>query len=1161
MQQRIAVFVAGWILFALPVAAQEITGTIVGTVTDAQKKAVPKVTITLINTDMNVVIRTLETNDEGQYSAPLLPIGHYSVTAEVAGFRKATRTGIELNVNAHLTINFTLEVGSVTETVTVQAEQIQVDLQTPTATGLISGTEVRELSLNARVFEQLVALEPGVSYGGGDQLYLGTTSPFGTVNRADFAINGARTAMNNWTVDGADNVDRGSNLTLLSYPSVDAIAEFKVLRGLYNPEFGRAGGGQINVITRSGESKFHGSAYEFFRNDVLNANSFFNKKAEISAGKPNQPPALRYNNFGFTLSGPVYIPGVYNTKKDKTFFFFSQEYRRVITYVTQQAFLPTSAEKQGQMQFPVCVVFTASGACSTAPGSTSTTVTNIDPVAAAYIKDIWSKVPDPQDSLTHASQLTTFRNVFNNRQDMIRIDHVFGRRLSVFGRYLHDSIPTEEPFSLFSSGVPLPGVSNSQTRSPGTTWAARTTASLSTTLLLEAGYSYSYGAIISRLVGLMNPANSPDIKVPLPFTPTLQRIPTVSISSFTGVSAFGPYDDFNRDHNGFVNLSKIVRRHTFKWGVTYHHYQKTENAAGNNVGTFSFDFTGAQPVSPSSDPTNAARRAAQAWANFLMGRVASFSQTSQDLTPDIRANIIELFGQDEFRLRPNLTLSYGVRYSFFRQPIDARGEMTNFDPVLWNPAKAPLINPATGFIVVDASGKPTQGDPLNGIIIGGKNSPFGEKATNENYGNVGPRIGLSWDPWGRGKTAVRAGYGMSYDFIAYGNYELAIFANPPFVQNITIPSTVLSNPASGAPSISAVPRTLRANAVPFKTTAISQWSLDLQHELMRNLIVDVGYYGSKGTHLPGSVDINQPLPGDYLTKLGITTAITSGTATNRLNAIRPFLGYGPITMFATQFNSNYHSLQAAVQKRWKDGSLFKLNYTWSHNLADNDPSSPGGVTAGFISSNVGAGVSAPQNSYNIRAEYGPSGLDRRHMFSGSWVYYLPFFRNTGGFLGQAFGGWELSGIVSYNSGVPLTVRNNIPPGGTASVDPAGQGCLGASPCIVRPNQVSGPNAGAPHQLLQWFNTTAFVANTTLGRAGNAPRGSVIGPGYGLWDLSLFKNFRLTEQFRLQFRAETFNLLNHTNFNAVNMQFGGPVFGQVVSTRDPRVMQLALKLSF
>src|SRR5437868_163544 len=330
-----AILLGVLMLFATALLAQDITGSIVGTVRDQSGAVVPKATVTITNTDTGIVARTVTSSENGEYSVPSLAIGHYSVAAEASGFKKATVSAIQLHVNEKLTIDPRLQVGSSSESVNVEASALQIELQSATASGLITGTQVRELSLNNRNYEQLVGLMPGVTYGGDDQLYIGTTNPnSGQSNQVRFAINGGRKSMNNWTVDGADNVDRGANLTLLTYPSVDAIAEFKVLRGLYSAEFGRAGGGQVNVATRSGGSRFHASAYEFVRNDALNANTFFSKMAQVSSGRPNIPPVLRYNDFGFTIGGPVFLPKVYNTEHNKTFFFVSEEFRRVITYVT-----------------------------------------------------------------------------------------------------------------------------------------------------------------------------------------------------------------------------------------------------------------------------------------------------------------------------------------------------------------------------------------------------------------------------------------------------------------------------------------------------------------------------------------------------------------------------------------------------------------------------------------------------------------------------------------------------------------------------------------------------------------------------------------------------------------------------------------------------------
>jgi hypothetical protein len=346
MRVKFALSGALLLLLGYNTIGQEITATILGTVTDASGAVVSGATIIVVNTDQAIVLRRLTTSNNGEYVVPLLPIGHYDVSAAAPGFKTSLETGIELSVNDRRAVNFILQIHGLSDEIKVEAEPLQVDLQSATAAGLVSGIEVRELAINTRNYSQLVVLQPGVSSGlASDQPYVGVSGLNGGVNSVSFSINGARESQNNWTLDGADNVDRGSNRTLLTFPSIDSIAEFKVLRGNYDPEFGRGSGGQINVVTRSGTSTFHGGAYEFFRNDVLAANNFFNNLRELAR------PPLRYNNFGFTIGGPVFIPRLYSKK---TVFFFSQEWRRVIVYSTfTSAEVPTRAELQGTFAAPV----------------------------------------------------------------------------------------------------------------------------------------------------------------------------------------------------------------------------------------------------------------------------------------------------------------------------------------------------------------------------------------------------------------------------------------------------------------------------------------------------------------------------------------------------------------------------------------------------------------------------------------------------------------------------------------------------------------------------------------------------------------------------------------------------------------------------------------
>ena len=498
---RGAVLVVLLIAGAALARAQEISASISGTVVDATGASVSGALVTLTNTDRAYVERDVKTDKVGFYTATSLPLGNYSVAIAMKGFRTAVVTGIVLNANDALKLDRKLAVGSASDTVAVVASQAQVNLENGTSEGLVTGTQVRELILNNRNYEQLVTLQPGVSYvGASDQLYIGASLPAGTTNNVAFSINGLPPAANNWTIDGADNVDRGSNLTLLSYPSVDAISEFVTLRGTYEAEYGRSASGQVNVATRSGTNAIHGGAYEFFRNDIFNANNYFNDLADVAR------PKLRYNDFGFTLGGPVVVPHVYNGR-DKTFFFYSQELRRVVNYASSMSLVPTAAEQAGNFgTSAVCQQFAvASGAC-TAYTTGQIGSGYLSPTALAYVGDIYGKVPAPnpaagQDPHTLTSNV---RNVFNDAQEFARIDHAMGKRINFFYRYLHDSLPSTEGSGLFVGATTpgMPGVQTSSTRAPGTQHIGHATIALRPALLIDMGYAYSSGAILSTPVGL-----------------------------------------------------------------------------------------------------------------------------------------------------------------------------------------------------------------------------------------------------------------------------------------------------------------------------------------------------------------------------------------------------------------------------------------------------------------------------------------------------------------------------------------------------------------------------------------------------------------------------------------------------------------------------------
>jgi hypothetical protein len=1133
VKNRLTCTATAALLFTLasPVLAQTISGTISGTVHDASGAVIPNASITVTNASQNSVVFSGKTNSAGQYTAPFLPVGSYSIAIDAPGFRHAEHVGINLNVNQNLTVDMTLQPGSAQQTVTVTTSPLQVDLQSAQAQTVISGTQVRELTLNTRNYEQLVGLMPGVSTGVSDQLYVGVSNPVGTSNQINFSINGSRPTQNTWNIDGADNVDRGANLTLLAYPSVDSIAEFSVQRSNYNAEFGRSSSGQVNVITSAGTNKFHGNVYEFFRNDVLDANTYLNNRNDVPI------PSLRYNDFGGTIGGPIW--------KDHTFFFFSEEVRRVITHTNFFADVPSTAELRGDLSAngaPVCIQYDANQNCI----QQGTQVTHYSPAAQAYLKDIFNKLPKPDDpNCTGGCTLTSNGgNIFNLHQEIVRIDHAFGPRFRIFGRFENDAIPTQEPGGLFI-GSALPGAATSSTNSPGRIVSVHATNAFSPTLINDGGYNYSHGGVLSTPIGYTAAENSPDIlsAIKLPYTSTLAVAPKLIFTNFENVADRGQYRDFNDDNNVFDHLSKVIGHHALKVGVSYHWYQKDENSGDGNQGSFGFPTT-------APDGTDSEY---QEWANFLTGNASSFTQTSADFRAIIRQQQWEMYAQDTFQLRPNLTLNYGLRYSLFRQPTDAKGHLTNFDTNTFNPAAAPAIDPGTGQLASAAK-------PLNGIIIGGTNSPYGDAVNSQNNLSFAPRVGFAYDPTGAGKMSIRAGYGMFFDSSAVSRYEINIYTNPPFVNSLSLGAVPLDNP-NGTALASSFPAALNAVATHWHTPYTQEFSLDVQRQFPHQWLLDMGYYGATGRHLLGQVDLNQPRPGVYVTALAPyrsdpTAPIARGSDTKRLNAIRPYPGFDAINQQITEYSSNYNGLQVALQKRFGSNSLLNLNYTWSKAMT-----------------NAFNDTSPAQNTYDLAAEYGPARFDRTHIFNANFVYELPFYQSQSGFVGHILGGWELSGIVNAYTGLPFTVTGVLN-------DPAGQGVLdGSSAVSGRPDMVGNPNqasaaSGPIHNndgIKPWFNTAAYaqVCPTVDGvttcptgaRPGDSHPGSVRGPGLWRADLSGFKNIKVTESTRLQFRAEAFNVFNHTNPDGIRTSATSATFGKVISYRDPRILQLALKFNF
>jgi hypothetical protein len=1176
------------------VVGQEVTGTINGMVQDSAGAAVPGASVTISDPLKKVVVRTIETNEEGQFSVPNLSPGVYEVSIEAANFKKHIENNVKLDVGQRRTVDVVLQAGNIAEVVTVEAAPLAVELTTPAVSSVINGDQVRELSINNRNFVSLVTLAPGITNDLDDLVFTGTNNPeTQVVNRTLISVNGARSTQNTFTVDGADVTDRGSNLTIQAYPSVDSIAEFKVLRSLFPAESGRSGGGQVNVITRSGGAQFHGSAFEFIRNEAFNANDFLtNRTASLRStlgvddnGKIKRRP-FRYNNYGFTIGGPVYVPnfgegtdGMFK-KLDRTFFFFSEEQRRDTRYPTISTrtlglAAPTAQMKAGIFPVNICLSATSSTQCTSVlpAGVPLGSVVPLSNVAQQYVTQIWNKVPNPTDPAALQLDFPTL-NTAKFRQEIIKIDHSFSDRWNAFYRYQRDKIPTIDADGSIGARSSLPFVNTMVSDSPGRTHTFQTSYTINPRVVLEGVYGYGYGAIFTDTTGLIAKDVS-SISVPLPYENVRDVVPIVNILGFGPLQGFSNYNNFSWKQNFSGTVSWIRGSHTMKFGAVYSLYRKNENAlSSNNQGAYSaFNNTVPSVTTPASVrapgvPSTAVNNLYQSFANFLQGNNVTFTQTKLDVEVDLRQKNLEWFAQDEWKARQNLTIYYGVRYSYFGPAYDKNGLLSNFVPGLWNPAQAPQVT-GDGNRVIGT------GNFCNGLVVNAQNfqtgpsafnctpisSPWGKYVYQVSKHDYAPRVGLAWDPFKKGTTSIRTGYGIYHEQIPVSTIEL-LANNPPFQETKTGTRTTMDNPiptSQGVVALATAATIGRSIQSDFKTPYMQHWSLDVQHQFGASTVLTVGYYGSKGTHLIGFAEENDLTPGiavktqcatgaNTLQTPGITTVLcqTPGSAFTStppiLDQIRPFRGYRSLNILETRYNSNYHSMQAYFQHRLTGASQLNVAYTWSKNLTDNQTSSVS---------------TAPQDLNNIRAEYGRAILDRRHVFNANYVYELPFYREQKDLVGKLLGGWQASGIISYFTGLPFTVTS-------VSYDPAGIGFIPAAIAGGRPLLLCDPNANAPNTIDQWFNAACFAPQTTTGIAnvpGDASRGAVDGPPTSRVDFTMSKNLRFGENVNVQLRIESFNVFNHTNFRNLSTARNATTFGQVTTVRDPRIMQFGLKVNF
>lgn len=1066
--------------FSLPAAAQEITATIAGTVTDQTGAPLPGVNVTARNTGKGVTTEAV-TSSTGRYILPYLTNGAYEITFSMSGFKSHVARNISLHVNDRLEVGAVLGVQGVTEAVEVTAS---AGLIQPGASvqNLMGSTQVQELPLNNRNFVQLATLVPGVSSSLSDEVGLGLTS---TVS---LSINGARRNAINWFVDGASNVDVGSNITLLNTPTLESIEEFKIITSSYSAEWPRSGGGIVNVVTKSGNNAFRGSVYEFYRNDSLNANSFFRKQSTNPAIS-EAPPKLDYHNFGATFGGPI--------QKDKFFFFGSYERRKI-----ERA--PSSLTAN-----------TIDPLWLTDPTNANYVAPALRDANAVRLLSAW---PGPN---TGTSQYqSTAANKQDTTQYVGRLDYYLNPKWRLMGRYTYDLSETTEPGGLFF-GTAIPDIATTLTDVPGQVAVAQITTTINASTLNEFSFQFSGNAIKSAYgSNVKNTRAAYGLSIPEIYPENREGlVPTVAITGLSSIGAPQLFDNKYRNYTIGNNLSHHRGNHSLKGGFLFAWEVKDELSGSGTQGSFSFGAAGGRT----------------AFQNFLTGNrdgacgsTCTYTEPTIEIASQFRFARYEFYVQDSWKVRPNVTLDLGVRYSLQPPVTDQNDVLTNFSPALFNRANAPRFSSAAATTLLVGSG-----DFANGIVVASKNSPHGRGIYATDRNNIMPRVGFSWDRGGEGTMVVRGGFGVYYDQALVGIFLQNAFVNPPFVANPQVLNAQLSNPGAGTTATTVAPSGLIASSDPFITPRTQQWNLGFQRKLYSKGVIDIGYAGSAGDNLIQPVDINAPLPADVMATGGV------------INTARPYPGYGTINFRQTTAKARYHGLLVGFRHDAGRKGLLSIAYTFSRSKTD--------------ATNDRDAVDLPQDRTNLAAEYAISRTDRTHVFTANYVYELPFFRDSEGLAKHVFGGWQVSGITQFWSGPPISRVVN--------------GQTNGSRRGIRVNQISDPRANLPVDTpggVYWFNPGAF-APPADGQFGNTGRAIFRLPGVNQWDVTFSKNWYPSKNTRLQFRADLINALNHTQFDPGSIQNTCNVavtvadcststgnFGKLTGTRAPREIQLGVK---
>jgi hypothetical protein len=1059
------------------------------------------------------------------------------VSAELTGFKKALRQNVTLDAASSQTLNLNLETGAITEAVTVTAEA--TPLQTDVAVRkTVEAKDIELLSFSGRNPIGVPALKAGVIGGGFNN------AGFSSLTTGGFNINGSRGDENTIYIDGAVGVRTRSTGAIIGVQNVDAVQEVQVLTANYMPEYGRASGGQIRIITKGGSSRYTGSTSFFYRDDSLQANTWSRNRSP-NASDNSGPSPFDYKQYGYAFGGPVPGAGF----KDRLFFFTAQEWVNFFQVQTSIVTVPTALMRTGNFSelLDPSTGFFSTPQVIVDPTTGQPFAGNIIPTGRLSQNGmaIMRLYPDPTPGFRQgsANAIISADNPQDQRKDNVRIDYRINDKNQVTYRYSKFSWKS---IDAFRTGLPF---ARTDWDRPNSTQNFNWTSTITSNLINEFSYSHSLDQVfigVFKESGLYKRSRT-GVNYPYIFPANKEiedKIPTVNIDNFQTIDG-GPYPSSSEGPIHLVsNATTYVRgRHTFKGGVAIEYsgeddfdqinVQAIPGGTNNQNGQFAFR-------------NSSSARTHLGISDMALGIFQDYAELGQRAFTKWRALATDVFIQDSWKPRTNLTIEGGLRMPFWPPWYSQTNNIANFDPRFYDKANEAVMSPTTGRLI--------SGPRYNGIVLPGngflgdgssleaakdprvlalfRGEPRGFSQTH--YNAFEPRLGMSYSI--NQKTVARVSGGVFHNRVTLNDSTL-LGGNPPFQPMVTVSNGSVDNPG-GAGGAADLPFGMQGQDVVFKHPTAYLWSAGVQRELPLAFVVDVTYVGRRGLYLQRERNINQ-LPEGTLTNPAYAGL------NNILPSLRPYKGYGAIRLTENSGYSKYNSLQISADRRYTKG--LKIGFAY---------------TLGKSEDNASDKRTVLWNTYSDKAFWAASNFDRRHVVSLYYIYDLPFWRNGGSVLKSALGGWQISGATFARTGTPFSITRNDDKAGV------GEGSNGQPVDLigdVNANSNGKFSGGVVNGVAQdqnfWFNPAAF-AQAPSGRFGNAPRNLIYGPGDQEWDIALFKNFALGGTRKVQFRTEIFNFPNHPNLSGPSTDITSSNFGRSTGkSGDRRDIQLALRFLF